>query len=152
MNLLNMGSHKITSKLNMFYLHLQQTYGNHKLDKVVTCRERLQSSRSPVLTLFTWQFDEIISPHPQDSWPLNWAGCWLQGGRSERKQLSHHRLLVSIEIENTIRSIQTNLSWKIFPSIHWNHKHITSTKFIIIIRSSHKEVCHENSCSQILNV
>ena len=45
------------------------------------------------LKLVEWQIDKIISPLSQDLRPLNLTGCWLQGGCSECKRLSHYWIL-----------------------------------------------------------
>ena len=46
-------------------------------------------SRDSLLKKLYLHFHKIISP-------LNFAGWLLQGGGSERKRLSHHRLLVNV--------------------------------------------------------
>ena len=56
-------------------------------------------SHCPLITWPTKSRDsgKIISPLSKILWPLNLAGWWLQGGGSERKRQSRHRLLVPFE-------------------------------------------------------
>lgn len=77
------------------------------------------------LTLVMWQIHKTItSSLSQGLLLLNLTGCWLQGGCSERKQLSRHRLLAKISIAIctafkfhyvtrtcTLEGIMENLFW-----------------------------------------
>ena len=65
-----------------------------KLDKVVTCCDRLQPLKLYDLTLITWEIDEKYISIFIRLLPLNIAGCSFQAKDSERKRLSHHHIFV----------------------------------------------------------
>ena len=43
----------------------------------------------------TWEFEKFIFSLSKYLWPVNQAGCWLIGGGTAPKHLSHHWLLIS---------------------------------------------------------